>query len=98
VAMVVADAEACWRRSRLAPPSHYRCAPAPAAGRALGVLLTADGTPQEVSPGALAATTALRPPLGVVYLHAKTAAADVVSRASARRFRSLSGVGAGIPE
>jgi len=96
--MVVADSEACWRRSRLAPPSRDRGAPTPAAGRTLGVFLTADGRPQVVSAGALAATTASRPTIGVVYLHAKTAAADVASRATARRCRSLSGVGAGMPE
>jgi len=56
--MVVADTEACWRRSRLAPPSHDRGARAATAGRALGVFLTEDGTPQVVSAGALAATSA----------------------------------------
>jgi len=96
--MVVADAEACWRRSRLAPQSHYRGAPGLTAGQALSVLLMSGGTPQVVSPGSLAATTALRPPVAVLYLHAKTAAADVASRATTFRFRSLSGVGAGIPE
>jgi len=58
VAIVVADTEAFWRRSRLAPPRHDRGARASTAGRALGVFFTTDSTPQVVSEDAIADTTA----------------------------------------